>query len=147
MMIYPVSALLGGVAVAIQLAMNGQTRNTLGGPLWAALANNAVGLVGLCVTVLLVGARVPGVDSVRAVPLLHWCAGLLGAAFITMNAFVTPKLGLAATFLLVLTGQLVASLVIDHFGGFSGTPKPASPTVLTGVGLVIVGAFLVVRAK
>jgi transporter family-2 protein len=63
-----------------------------------------------------------------------------------MNAFVTPKLGLAATFLLVLAGQLVASLVIDHFGWFSGAPKTASPTVLTGVGLVIVGAFLVVRA-
>lgn len=147
MMLYPVSALLGGVAVAIQLAMNSQTRNNLGGPLWAALVNNAVGLVGLCVTALLVGARAPGVENVRAVPLLYWSAGLLGAAFITMNAFVTPRLGLSATFLLVLAGQLVASLAIDHFGWLSSVQKPASPTVLTGVGLVIVGAILVVRAR
>lgn len=146
-MLYPLAALLGGVAVAIQLAMNGQNRTSLGGPLWAALANNAVGLVGLSLTLLLVGARLPDATSVRSVPLLHWCAGLLGAAFITMNAYVTPKLGLATTFLLVLAGQLVASLVIDHHGWFTGTPKPASSAMVVGVGLVAIGAFIVVRAR
>lgn len=146
-MLYPLSALLGGVAVAIQLVMNGQTRNALGGPLWAALANNAVGLVGLCLTLLLMGARLPGGDSLRSVPPLHWCAGLLGAAFITMNAIVTPKLGLAATFLLVLSGQLVASILIDRFGWFTGTPKTASSTVLLGVALVFIGALLGFRAR
>lgn len=146
-MLYPLSALLGGVAVAIQLVMNGQTRNALGGPVWAALANNAVGLVGLCLTLLLMGARLPGGDSLRSVPPLHWCAGLLGAAFITMNAVVAPKLGLAATFLLALSGQLVASVLIDHFGWFTGTPKTASSTVLLGVALVFIGALVVVRAR
>lgn len=146
-MLYSLSAVLGGVAVAIQLVINGQTRNALGGPLWAALANNAVGLVGLGLTVLLTGGRVPAADSFRSVPALHWCAGLLGAAFITMNAVVTPKLGLAATFLLVLSGQLVTSLLIDHFGWFTGTPKTASSTLLLGIALVIAGALLVVRAR
>lgn len=146
-MLYSLSALLGGVAVAIQLVINGQTRTALGGPLWAALANNVVGLVGLGLTLLLMGARLPASDSLRSVPPMYWCAGLLGAAFITMNAVVTPKLGLAATFLLVLSGQLVASLLIDHFGWFTGTTKTASPTVLLGVALVFVGALLVVRAR
>lgn len=146
-MLYALSALLGGVAVAIQLVMNGQTRNALGGPLWAALANNAVGLFGLGLTLLVMGARLPGDASFRSVPPLYWCAGLLGAAFITMNAVVTPKLGLAATFLLVLSGQLVASLLIDHFGCFTGTPKTTSSTALLGVTLVFLGAFMVVRSR
>jgi len=146
-MLYPLAALLGGVAVAIQLALNGQNRSSLGGPLWAALANNAVGLVGLCLALLLVGARLPDATSVRSVPLLHWCAGLLGAAFITMNACVTPRLGLATTFLLVLAGQLAASLVIDHYGWVTGTPKPASPAMVVGVGLVAVGALFVIRSR
>ncbi len=92
------------------------------------------------------GARLPEGESFCSVPPLYWSAGLLGAAFITMNAVVTPKLGLAATFLLVLSGQLVASLLIDHFGWFTGTPKSASSPVLLGVALVFVGALLVVRA-
>jgi len=146
-MLYSLSALLGGVCVAVQLGMNGQTRTALGGPLWAALVNNAVGLVGICLTLLLMDARLPGADSLRSVPAVHWCAGLLGAAFITMNAFVSPKLGLAVTFLLVLAGQLVASLLIDHFGWFTGTPKPANSAVLFGIGLVFVGALLVARAR
>jgi bacterial/archaeal transporter family-2 protein len=146
-MLYALSALLGGVCVAVQLVMNGQTRTALGGPLWAALANNAVGLVGLSLTLLLMGARLPGAESLRSVPALHWCAGLLGAAFITMNAFVAPKLGLAVTFLLVLAGQLVTALLIDHFGWFTGTPKPANSSVLLGIGLVFIGALLVVRAR
>ena len=79
-------------------------------------------------------------------PRLHGCAGLLRAAFMTMNALVTPAWGLAATFLPVRAGQLVAFLPIDHFGWFTGTPEPARSAVLRDVGLVFRGALLVVRA-
>lgn len=146
-MLTPLSALLGGAAVAVQIAMNGQTRQALGGPLWSAMANNAVGLVGLCVAVLVLGARAPGVDSLRSVPVPFWSSGLLGAAFITMTAWVGPRLGLATTFGLVLAGQLGASLLIDHFGWLSGSPRPTAPSALLGVGLVFLGALLVARAR
>ena len=61
--------------------------------------------------------------------------------------FQVPRLGLAATFLLVLSGQLVASVLIDHFDWFTGKPKTASATVLLGVALAFIGALLVVRAR
>lgn len=56
-------------------------------------------------------------------------------------------LGLVATFLLVLSDQLGASLLIDHFCSFTGTPKTASSTVLVGVALVFVGALMPVRTR
>jgi len=146
-MLYELAAALGGAFVAAQIAMNGQTRMVLGGPLWAALANNIVGLAGLSLALLATGASWPGMAGVRLVHPLHWAAGLLGAAFIVMSAWVGPRLGLATTFVLVLAGQLGASLMIDHFGLFTGTPRPANPDILLGVCLVFFGALLVVRAR
>lgn len=141
------SALLGGACVAVQMAMNGQTRVALGSPLWAAMANNALGLAGLALALLVTGTRWPAAAELRAVPLPCWSAGLLGAAFITMSALVGPRLGLATTFVLVLAGQLGAAVLIDHQGWLAAAPRPLSTVRLLGLGLVFLGALLVVRSR
>lgn len=140
-------ALSGGVCVAIQLAINAQTRTALGGPLWAALANYAVGLAGLMLFITTSGARTPDMSAMRTVPAWHWGAGLLGATFIVVSAHVGPRIGLGATFALVLAGQLATALVIDHQGWISGAPRPASAVMVLGVLLSIAGAMLVVRGR
>jgi bacterial/archaeal transporter family-2 protein len=140
-------AVVCGALVAVQIAMNGHTRLALGGPLWAALVNNAIGLVGICLALTVSGAIWPSAGNLRTVPGLHWTAGLLGAAFITMMAYVGPRLGLASTFSLALAGQLVASLVIDHFGWFGAAPRPATVSLMLGLALVLVGAWLVTHTR
>lgn len=136
-------ALTGGALVAVQLAMNGQTRLALGHPLWAALANNLAGLLGLTLALLLSGARWPGLAGLQAVPPLHWGAGLLGAGFIAISALTAPRLGLAALMVLTLCGQLLTSLLIDHLGGFGAPPRSVDLSRLGGLALVLAGTLLI----
>lgn len=140
-------ALAAGAAVAIQTLLNGHVRSLIGGPLWAAALNNFVGLLGLGLALLVVGARAPGLDAARDMPLGYLTAGLLGATFVATNAWLAPQLGQATTFVLVLSGQLAASLLIDRVGWSTGTAAPLTAPVLAGVLLVVIGAALVVRHR
>jgi transporter family-2 protein len=46
----------------------------------------------------------------------------------------------------MIAGQLVAGMVVDHFGGFGIAPRPINLVRLLGVALVFAGVVLVRRA-
>jgi transporter family-2 protein len=74
-----------------------------------------------------------------------WLGGLLGAFFVCASIVLTPRLGTATTVGLFLAGQVIASIIIDHFGLFGITVQPASLPRLLGALLIIVGVAVVQR--
>ncbi len=52
---------------------------------------------------------------------------------------------MASTITLMIAGQLVAGMLVDHFGGFGIAPRPVTLVRLLGVSLVFVGVVLVRR--
>ena len=48
-------------------------------------------------------------------PLL-FLGGILGAFYVAMSIWLTPKLGVGAVISLGIAGQVIASLALDHFG-------------------------------
>jgi transporter family-2 protein len=69
--------------------------------------------------------------------------GPLGAVFVLSGAALTPKLGSAAFIAAVVGGQLVCSLVLDHFGLMDLQPQELSPGRFLGAAMVFVGVLLV----
>ena len=67
--------------------------------------------------------------------------GVLGAVLVTTMLYVITKLGAAVTISSVITGQMIAALVIDQIG-FLGVPK--NPVDLSRIGGVL---FLAVGIK
>jgi transporter family-2 protein len=67
----------------------------------------------------------------------------LGALFVTSTIFLAPKLGAVTLLALLVSGQMLASLVLDHFG-WLGYPEHliSIPRVL-GVLFLLVGVILV----
>jgi bacterial/archaeal transporter family-2 protein len=58
---------------------------------------------------------------------------------------LTPRLGVATTIGLFLAGQVIASMVIDHFGLFGTPVQAASIPRILGALLIIVGVAVVQR--
>ncbi|WP_256376838.1 MULTISPECIES: DMT family transporter [Thalassospira] len=58
-------------------------------------------------------------------PAWWWLGGVVGVAYITAALVLTPKLGAASFIVSVIAGQVLASLLIDHYGLMGLTPKPA----------------------
>ena len=137
-------AALVGAGITIQVGMNATVRMTIGSPILAAIVNFIVGLTALVLLAVATGARVvPG--SVAAVPAWAWLGGLLGATYVAATTVLGPKLGAASFLALTLAGQMVAALLVDHYGVIGFPQSPLTPTRLLGTALLVVGVLLIMR--
>lgn len=137
-------AALVGAGITIQVGMNATVRMTIGSPVLAAIVNFVVGPTALVLLAVASGARVvPG--SVAAVPAWAWFGGLLGATYVAATTVLGPKLGAASFLALTLAGQMVAALLVDHYGVIGFPQSPLTPTRLVGTALLVVGVLLIMR--
>jgi transporter family-2 protein len=138
-----VLALGAGVSVATQQVLNGGLRTALASTAWAGLVSYAGGLVAMIVAVIALGERVPSWKTIADVPWYAWSGGLFGAAFILLAILLLPFLGAATLFALVIAGQVLAAVTMDHFGAFGLTAHPVSAARLAGAVLLISGVVLI----
>ena len=136
-------ALLAGAGVAMQAAINSRLRFILGAPVWAASTQFVIGLAALIVVALASRQPIPSAASLARAPWWMWTGGLFGAAFIFMTVVATPRLGAALMLGGVIVGQLVAALVIDHYGLFGADVIPISGMRVAGVALLLGGVMLI----
>jgi transporter family-2 protein len=54
-----------------------------------------------------------------------------------------PRLGMAITFGLVIAGQIIIALLLDHFNILVAEPHSINYWRILGVGLIVGGVFLV----
>lgn len=137
-------ALLVGMGLTIQVGMNMTIARVVGTPVWASVANFGVGLVALVATALVLGSR-PAAGTLGQVPLWAWCGGLLGAAYVASVTLLGPRIGAMTMVALVIAGQLVTALAVDHFGVLGYPQMPVTPLRLLGAALLLAGALLVMR--
>jgi len=135
-------ALGAGVSVATQQILNGNLREALGSPAWAGLISYAGGLLTMIVAVLVLAEPVPSLRAMAAVPWWAWSGGLFGGIFILLAILLLPSLGAATLFALVIAGQVLAAVTLDHFGVLGLTPHPISTARLAGAVLLIAGVIL-----
>lgn len=138
-------ALAAGAAVSMQFGVNSQLRGVVGGPVVAAAISFLVGTVALVALALVADRSLPTFGAVVGAPWWVWIGGLLGAFYVFASIILTPRLGAATTVGLILTGQLLASVVMDHFGLLRLPVQEVTPLRLLGVLLMIGGVFLVQR--
>ena len=137
-------AVLVGAGLTVQVGMNATVRMAIGSPVLAAIVNFVVGLGALALVAVASGARwAPG--SAASVPTWAWFGGLLGAAYVAATTVLGPRLGAAAVLALTLAGQMVAALLVDHYGVIGFPQSPVTPARLLGAALLVVGVLLIMR--
>ncbi len=136
--------LSGGAFLALQAPTNAALARSLGSPVNAALVSFAVGTAGLLLAAALLGVR-PEAAGVRAAPWWAWLGGLYGAVLVAATAYAAPRLGVAPALTLVVAGQFVVAVALDHFGALGLAARPISASKLAGLGLIAAGVLLVRR--
>lgn len=137
-------AAVGGAVLPLQALINARLGVFIGGPVWAATISFFVGSCGLALFQLLRGATLPSASVLNS-PWWLWIGGLLGAYYVAAATFTVPKLGAAVLVTLVILGQLVASVLLDHYGVLAEGVRPITWQRGLGVAMLFVGAALVVR--
>jgi len=135
-----VVAVLAGALMAVQTAVNGRLGQVMNSALAAALVSFVIGTVGLAVLWLISRQRIQRSGRPRG---WMFSGGLLGAAFILVNAINGPLLGTGLAVSVVQFGQVSAGLALDHTGWIKVARRPVTLWRLVAAAAVLGGVLLV----
>lgn len=136
-------AAIAGAVVPFQSAINANLGRGLGHPLWATMASLLVSILVLLPVMLAMRLPLPSLAFISKAPLWMWAGGAFGVCFISLALVLLPKLGASGFMALALAGQVVASLVLDHFGMFGLVERQMTVSRGFGALLLVAGVVLI----
>lgn len=137
-------AAAAGVSIVVQQVLNANLRAAIGSAAWSGFASYLVGLVCMALLAIAMGDPIP-TGVVARIPWWSWSGGMFGAVFIAFAILLVPKLGAATFIALLVAGQMLASVTLDHFGWLGLAQREIDLPRMIGVLLLIGGVVLIRR--
>lgn len=135
-------ALLAGAFLPVQAGLNARLGKAAANPVYASLFSFLVGAAGLILYILVSRQQVSW-SGIKEAPAWTWAGGLLGAFYVTVIVLAFPKLGPGLTFGLVVAGQMLLSLLLEHFNILVAQQSPLNFMKLLGIGLIVAGVIVI----
>lgn len=142
-MLYYLFALIGGPAATLQASVNAEAGKQLRSPYLAAAINFCVSISVLIPIILIVDRNlmIPFAE-IAQYPVWIWGGGICGIIIIMMGILCVPALGSGLNMMLACTSQILAGLIIDHFGMFGTSQIAMTPARFGGAALVMLGIII-----
>ena len=145
MIFFLVLALAAGVLLPVQAGLNAQLRSALGSPIAAAFISFLVGTAALAAVALAFRVSFPFSRAWAVTHPVQWSGGIIGALYVFAAVVLAPKLGAGTLVAAVVAGQMITSLLLDHYGLIGFPVHSLSPVRLVGAALVMAGVVLIQR--
>ncbi|QDT02316.1 hypothetical protein K227x_06920 [Rubripirellula lacrimiformis] len=140
--------LAAGAVLGVQPSVNGQLGRHVAHPIQASLISFAGGTIALLAICVVCGIFPPRFTvAPSTMPWWAWTGGLFGVVVVSTSLILVPRVGSLPWFAALMTGQVIAAVLLDHFGWLGNAQATASPTRLIGTGLLIAGLMTIVYAK
>src|SRR5215468_4175460 len=145
-LIWPALLTVGaGMSVLIQQALNANLRAELNSAAWSGFMSYFLGVLCMAGLAFVLRDPLPSASLMARVPIWAWSGGIFGAIFIGLSIITIPKLGGAAYIAILVTGQMIAALAVDHFGWLGIPERHIDLTRVLGVALLVGGVVLMRR--
>ena len=138
-------AFVVGALITVQTGSNTRLKEAFGEALPAVIVSSLVGVVVLAAVTFATRTPWPSLSTMAAAPWSGWLGGVLGAVYAVAVVLLARELGAAPLTALVVSGQLVCSVVLDHFGLVGFTEHAAGIGRIAGCALMLAGFFLIAR--
>ena len=126
--------LMGGAVLAAQSSINGR----LGAKTGVIESAWLTFIMGAVLTFLLMFFFEPTQQATLfSVPKWQLTGALFGVVYMLAIVFAVPRVGTAAATVAVISGQLLMSLLIDHFGWLSNAVRPLDASRYVAMALLI----------
>ncbi|REJ79265.1 MAG: DMT family transporter [Acidobacteria bacterium] len=132
-----------GMAGTAQAAINNKLNEFIVSPMVVALVSFIVGGLALLIYIVVSADSLSSIWTAKNVPWYAWTGGVLGAYFVACTVILVPRLGVALTFSLIIAGQMVLTLIIDHYAMFGVPERPVTLARMGGVAAIILGVVLI----
>lgn len=138
-------AISAGVSFITQSALNAQLRVVLDSPIRAGFVSYAGGTIVMALVALAQRESWAYVHDFTRSQWLLWTGGLFGSVYVIVAIVLLPRLGAATVFALLVSGQMLGSLVFDQFGLFSLAQRSIDVTRVVGALFLVLGVILIRR--
>jgi len=137
--------IIAGVAMSIQSGVNGQLRAGLQHPILAALISFVGGTLALLLLLFFSKQSLPPATVYTGLEWYKYTGGFLGVIVVVFVILSVHEVGASNMFVLIVAGQLLTALLMDHFGLLGLLENPVSAKKIIGMLMVIGGAWLVTK--
>jgi transporter family-2 protein len=145
--LYALLPFAGGAFIAAQAPINARLRLILTSPLGSGLVSFAIGTILLLGAVAVAGEGGTVIRGLGAGPWWAYLGGACGAVFVVATLLAAPRVGVTATFVAVIAGQVVVATLIDRFGWFGQPRIPLTGERVVAIALLVVSLVLLVRRR
>lgn len=137
-------AIVAGSFMVIQSGVNSQVRVRLDDPWQAAFLSTTISTVCLFFVSAVLSQRLfPDVGKIVDGPWWLWSGGVMGAGIVAASLYLVSKLGGGVLFALIVTGQMAAAMVLDHYGMLGLPVHHVNAQRILGVVLLLAGVALI----
>ncbi len=133
---------VSGIFLPIQAGMNTRLGKAAGNPVYAAMLSFVVGTIGLIMYILITRQSI-SLSGIRDAPGYVWFGGIVGAFYVTVTILAFPRLGPGVTFGLIVAGQMIMSVVLEHNNILVAQPNPINAMKILGIVLIIAGVVII----
>ncbi|HXS36295.1 MAG TPA: DMT family transporter [Flavipsychrobacter sp.] len=145
--LYFALALITGALIPVQAATNAAFSKSIGNPIATGLMVFIIGLIGMLLFSFFSKTPLPTLQGLKQAPAYGYIGGLIVAIYVIMITILTPRIGVGASIGLIITGQLLCAVAIDHFGLFNVAVRHITISRFIGMLLMIAGIYLVMKKK
>ncbi len=141
--VYLLMTVLAGAMLPLQAGVNAQLARWTNHTIVAGLISFTIGTVAMIAATLVLRPAWPPIVQLAQAPWWSWLGGLLGAYFIAASIIAVPKLGAALFVAIVVAGQTLVAMTLDHYGLLGYDVRPLSAGRLAGLILLLAGVWLI----
>ncbi|MDO1449698.1 DMT family transporter [Rhodocytophaga aerolata] len=134
--------LLSGAFLPVQAGLNSWLGKSLHNPVYASMLSFIIGAITVILYILLTRQEVVW-EGVKKAPGYVWMGGVLGAFYVTAIILAFPRIGPALTFGLVVAGQMVIAILLDHFNILVAQQHTITIWRILEVVLIVAGVILI----
>jgi transporter family-2 protein len=134
--------LAGGAAVGLQSPMASLITQRLGIFESVFIVHIGGAIIALLPLLFYGGGKL---SQWKSVPWYTLGAGIFGLIVISAISYMIPRVGIAASIITVVAGQLLVGVVLDHFGLLGAPVRPLDWTRAFGITVVLAGVWLTVK--
>ncbi len=137
--------IVAGALQAMGNSMNAQLRNSISNP-WLASAISFALILAFFLCAFAVNPKpLPTLAGINAMPWWAPVGGLAGAVAVFAGLTMVDKIGAGPFNGLIITANIIASVVIDHYGFLNMPAHPLSLWRVVGIVLMVGGVSLVAK--
>jgi transporter family-2 protein len=136
--------LIGGIVLSAQSSVNG-TLSRKAGTIETTLFTFITGTLFLALIILFFGQG--NILTIMEAPKWQLSAVFLGVAYLLLTVIAVPRIGVIATNIGTIIGQLITGMIIDHFGWFGGLEIHIDGKRLAALAFMLLALYFVYKSN